>query len=123
MSAVLVDPTGLPYGSRVLQLSSSAGAGYEAFVAEDVSVNRPTKELKRYNQLGEPSGAVYIEDWTTGTATLQLASGSQIPVVGDTFGEAFDGTNTEIFVLTSVDQPENMDSLKVVNIGFSEVIN
>lgn len=122
MAALLNDGT-LPYGARILQLSSSAGVGYEAFVCEDISRTKATKQIKRYNELGEPSGQVIVADFESGTATAQLASGSQYITTGDTFSVAFDGTNTKTYVITNVDQGENQDSARNLNISYNEVIN
>jgi hypothetical protein len=110
----------LPYGSRLIQLTGSVTGAY---VAESIEVTRPTTQIQRLDEIGEPNSAVYIRNWATGTATLQLATtASLIPANGCTFAVSFDLT-PEIFVITQVGQPETSTTDKKITITFSEVIN
>ena len=118
----------IPYGSRILALSSSAGspyngAGAKRYIAENFETTRPVIQVKRSNEIGEPSAAVYINDWVSGTATLQLLnSGSAYPIRGDQFATPTDGT-LEKFVITQVGTPESNTAEKKVSIQFNMIMN
>lgn len=119
MSAIYNDGQ-LPYGSRLLIITGSAPG---SCVAETIEFTLATTALRRTDQLGNPSGQVLIKDWTTGTATLQLATtNSQVPATGDTFSTVRSGS-AERFVITNVGQPESSTTDKKVTISFCEVIN
>ena len=118
MSAFKNDGT-VQYGSRVLSINSVS------YVADNVTVNRPGKTIERTNEIDEPSGQVSYTGFVTGSATLQLASGSTvIPVQGLTFTETFVASiGSETFYLDSVDQPEDKAGEKKVNVTFRKQYN
>lgn len=119
-NAAVFNDGNLPYGSRIIQLT---GSGNGTYVAENIEITRPTTQLPRSNELGNPNGAVYIRTWNTGTATLQLATtASVVPAVGNTFATTWSGS-AERFVITQVGQPESSTTDKKVNISFTEIIN
>jgi hypothetical protein len=102
------------YGSRVLTIAS---VGY---VAENVSVSRPTTVLTRENEVGEPNGFVSIQDWVTCNGTLQIpTSGSSYPQLGGTFTASFNSGSApggaEYWVIESIDMPESQRELKKVS--------
>lgn len=119
----------IPYGSRLVGLTGSLGESVGWYVAESISVTRPTIAVHRSNELGEPVAAVYIQDWVTGDMTLQLPNtGSRIPVPGFTFRAGFTGSLAangydEKFVINSVSQPESNTTDKKVTCQFTKVIN
>lgn len=118
MAAVYNDGT-IQYATRVLTINSVA------YVADSVSVNRPTKAIDRTNQLGEPSGSVGVADFVTGTATVQLAADDTVePENGQTFASTFDATiGAETFYVTNVGRAESKDSEKKVTISFKKKYN
>lgn len=118
MSAYKNDGT-IPYGSRVLTIN---GVDY---VATNIEIRRPEQAIKRYNQLGEPSGSVGIADFVEGTATLQLATTSTvIPVQGLEFSATFIvSVGSETFYLTEITQPEGQTSEKLINVTFRKKYN
>ena len=78
MAAQFNDGT-VQYGSRVWLIKQANGTTTrDTFVADNISVNRPTKAIKRTQELGEPSGSVGVADFVEGSATLQIASGSTV---------------------------------------------
>lgn len=107
------------YGSRVLTI------GGVAYVADNITVNRPTKPIERTNEIGEPSGSVGVAGFVTGSATIQLASSSTVePAGGATFTVTFDGTiGAETFYTTSPARTENKDAEKKINITFTKKYN
>jgi hypothetical protein len=126
----------IPFGSRILSFSSSAGVAYDltgsaakTYIAEAYETTRPTIAIRRSNEVGEPSAAVYIPDWITGTATLQLLnSASSYPLRGDRFATTSTvgnptGSVLEHFVVTQVGTPESNTTERKVGIQFSNVIN
>lgn len=55
-------------------------------VADDITIDRPTKVLTRTNELGVPTAEVLIPDVITGSMTLQLPdAASAAPALGATF--------------------------------------
>lgn len=120
MSALHNDGT-VQYASRVLSINSVN------YVADNITVNRPVKRILRTNELGEPSGSVGVADFVTGSATLQLASGSTAePQSGSTytFTVTFDtAIGAETFYVSGVDRSENKDAEKKINIQFIKKYN
>ena len=118
MTAQFNDGT-VQYGSRVLTINAVA------YVADNISVNRPSKTIKRTNELGEPSGSVGVPDFVEGSATLQLATGSTVePPAGQTFAATFDSViGAETFFVMSPGRVEQKDSEKKINITFIKKYN
>src|SRR5262245_21938142 len=107
----------IPYGTRVLTINSVT------YVAEQIEVRRPTFTIERRNQLNQPSGQVIDDDFVTGTATLQLATGSTaIPTNGQTFATTFAAAE-ETFIISEVGQPEEQGAEKKVTISFRKKYN
>ena len=79
--------------------------------------------IERRNQLNQPSGQVIDDDFVTGTATLQLATGSTaIPTNGQSFTETF-GAASETFLISEIGQPEEQGGEKKVTISFRKKYN
>ncbi len=107
----------LPYGAQLLNINGVV------YVAEQVDFSRPTKKIKRYNQVGEPSGQVFISDFDSGSATLQIQNSTvQLPPRGFTTNVVFQGTNTNC-VVSDVGTPQSQDDTYKVRIGFDKVYN
>lgn len=107
----------LPYGAQTLNINAVV------YVAETVDFTRPTKKIKRYNQLGEPAGQVFVSDFDTGTATIQLQNSSvALPPRGMTFNVVFQATNTNC-VVSDVGTPQSQDDTYKCRISFDRVYN
>jgi hypothetical protein len=118
MAATYNDGT-VQYGSRSLTINAVA------YVADNITVNRPSKAVDRTNNLGEPTGSVGIADFVTGSCTLQLAADATAePTNGLTFATTFDsGIGSETFYLTSVSRAEVKDGEKKINVTFKKKYN
>lgn len=66
----------IPYGSVVLNVNSVN------YVAENVTITRPIKQIKRMNEAGEPTGSVGVADFVEGSATLQSATTNTVDPSG-----------------------------------------
>lgn len=113
----LINDGTVQYGSRVLTINSVT------YIAEQIEVRRPTIIIERRSELNAPNGQVQTDDFVTGTATLQLASGATIiPDNGDTFSTTFDASS-ETFFLSEVGQAESQGDAKKVSISFRKKYN
>ncbi|MEM6884780.1 MAG: hypothetical protein AAF571_07080 [Verrucomicrobiota bacterium] len=109
----------IPYGSRVITIN------LVTYVADNIEVQRPTKEILRTDEVDEPSGAVTYADFVTGSATLQMATSSTaMPPLGQTFTETFDTTvGSETFIIKNVSQPFEKGGERKVSIEFRKAYN
>lgn len=117
MAVVHNDGT-VQYGSAELTIPTSG----VAYIANRCEVTRPTKKITRVDQLGEPNGFALVADFVTGSATLQLASGSTVyPQLGDVFTHTFDGDiGSESFVVSNTGQPLEAEGQKFITISFDK---
>ncbi len=99
--------------------------GTWTYIADQIEVNRPSKTIERTSEIDEPNGQVSYATFITGTATLQLATGSVIiPVQGSTFASTFVASvGSETFYLSDIGQPESKDAEKKVHISFRKKYN
>lgn len=131
MSAFKNDNT-VQYGSVVLSIGA-LGAGPSitsgvSYVADNLTIDRPGKTIERTNEIDEPSGQVSYAGFVTGSAQLQLATGSTLyPTHGSHFTLTVFDTNgngsndAEYFYIDSVGQPLVKDGEKKVPITFRKV--
>ena len=99
------------YGSVVLTINT------ETFIAETIEVSRPMKKIRRYDQIGEAAGSVYLNDFIEGTATLQVENDP--PLKGESFTTTLDaGIGAETFYVTSVTNALSADDIQKCNISF-----
>lgn len=119
--AVIHNDGTVQYGSVVLTIPTSG----VTYVANQCEVTRPTKKITRVNELGEPSGWATVADFATGSATLQLASGSTVyPQIGDTFTHTFDTeTGSESWNVTQTSQPLTAEGQRFITINFDKKYN
>lgn len=125
MSAFKNDGT-IPYGSMTLTIGSSAGgSGGVVYIADNVSISRTAKTIERTNELDEPSGQVSYKGFTTGSATLQLATTSTVPPQqGYEFTKQFDAVNgSEVWYVDTIETPFQKDGETKVNITFRKKYN
>ena len=99
-------------------------------MADEISIDRPSKTIERTNELDEPSGQLSYLGFVTGSTTLQLASGSVIPpihgkhfllTVFDTDGDG--DLDLEVFYIDSVSQPFTKDGETKVPVTFRKCYN
>ena len=124
MAAFKNDNT-VQYGSRVLTIGAAdAGAGGVAYVADHITIERGAKTIARTNEIDEPSGQVSYATFVTGSAMLQLASGSTVvPQQGYEFAATFvTAIGSEEFYIETISQPETKDGEKKININFRRVV-
>jgi hypothetical protein len=109
------------YGTRVLTIGSAAnGTGGTTYVAENFSVNRPTKTIERFNEVDELNGQVTYVAPVTGSATLQLAaSATPEPLLGWEFQVTLDaGVGSETYYLSDVGRAEGQGTERKINVSF-----
>lgn len=126
------------YGSRLLVIkqqdyvsAGTPGTTYLTAVADNITVNRPTKAIDRTDQIGEPSGSVGVKDHENGSATLQLSSSAaKEPIIGHilptdgTVNAFFDATiGSEVWYITSIARVEGKDAEKKFNVTFKKKYN
>jgi hypothetical protein len=112
-----------PSGARVLTIPKTGGATY---IADNFERTRPSKFLGNTDEYDEPNGGVLLEDFETGSATLQIAaSTTALPELGDEFDEKFDPNDAAAttYYITEVGKPEEKGSLKKVRISFRKKYN
>ncbi len=69
----------VPYGAYVVTIAT---IGY---VAENINPSFPTNIIERLDQLGEPSGQVFVPGFATASMTLQRpGTSSALPTIGAT---------------------------------------
>lgn len=96
MAALWNDGT-IPYGSEVLTINSVT------YVAENITFDNPTQTIQRRNETNEPAGSVGVQDFVTGSATLQkAATATAIPTPGLTFSTSSFSGAAVTFILTKV---------------------
>lgn len=109
---------GLVFGSQTVTIESVT------YVAENISIDEPSSIIEQKNQHGVPSGQVIVAGFITGSATLQLASGSTaLPALGDDFAIVPVGGGSVTFLVSQVGQAFSSDAETKVNISFRKRIN
>lgn len=117
MSLPYSTSAGLPYGSRILTISTVS------YIANNWRVEQQGKLLERSTELGAPNGAVLIDAPYTGSATLQVAANTTaFPNISMTFSAYVPQENANLnFFLTQVGAPEDQDQWKLIDVQFREV--
>ena len=83
----IINDTTVQFGSNVIAITNNGGSPVN-FVCENVNITRPTAELNRLGETGLPTGWAHIRGFITGTATVQIATGSVVwPEIGGQFTE------------------------------------
>lgn len=95
--AALWNDGSIPYGCEVLTINAVT------YVAENLTFDNPTQMIQRRNELNEPSGSVGVQDFVTGSATLQkAATATAVPTPGLTFATSTFSGSSVTFILTKV---------------------
>jgi hypothetical protein len=107
MAALWNDGT-IPYGSEVLTINSVT------YIAENVSFDNPSTVVQRRNEANEPTGSYGVQDFVTGSATLQkAATGTAVPTPGLTFTR-----DSVVYILTKVGEVLAQGDAMKFNIEF-----
>ena len=131
MSAFKNDGT-IPYGSEVLTIGTLvvgtpptiSATGDQTYVADNITFDSPAKTIERTNELDEPTGQVSYAGFVTGSATLQLATGSiEAPLQGQHFVTSTRLGSAEAYYVESLSQPFSKDGETKVNINFRKAYN
>lgn len=114
----------IPYGSRSAVFTRGV-TGLGTYILENITLTRPSKVLKRYDQIGGPSGSVGVPDFVEGSATAQLAATTTKQLrAGDFFTDTFDtDLGPETFIVNSPEQPETYDGIKKMSIKLIKKMN
>jgi len=124
MAAVWNDSLSAAYGTRILSIPYS-GATQVSYIADSYSVTRPTTLMTRTDNANEPNAQVFISDFVTGQANLQLAAATTaVP----TIGQVFYGTNVgslapDKMCLTEVGEVEAKADFRTCSISFRKLVN
>ena len=106
--AALWNDGSIPYGSEVLTINSVT------YIAENVSFDNPSVVQQRRNEVNEPTGSFGVQDFVTGSATLQkAATGTSVPTPGLTFTRS-----SVVFILTKVGEVLAQGDAMKFNIEF-----
>lgn len=113
----LYNPNNIPHGTAIITINSVA------YKANDINITEPTKQLGREEVTGEDSDdMVLVAARRTGTATLQLATGSTaIPAAGMTFVYAFRASANRTWLITEVGTASTIAGIKTLSISFADV--
>ena len=106
--AALWNDGAIPFGSEVLTISGTA------YIAENVSFDNPSVVVQRRNEVNEPTGSFGVQDFVTGSATLQkAATGTAVPTPGLTFTRS-----SVVYILTKVGEALAQGDAVKFNIEF-----
>lgn len=106
--AALWNDGSIPYGSEVLTINSVT------YIAENVSFDNPSVVQQRRNEVNEPTGSFGVQDFVTGSATLQkAATGTVVPTPGLTFTR-----DSVVYILTKVGEVLAQGDAMKFNIEF-----
>jgi|SRR5579871_2755600 len=113
----------VPYGDRkeiIMRGATTVGN----FVLENITVNRKSRKISQYDEIGGPRKRAYIADFDEGNAVLEIDTNGVLPQRGDTFTDTFDtSVGPEKFVISEVGQPESQFEAKKANITFDKTYN
>lgn len=111
--AALWNDGSIPYGSEVLSINSVS------YIAENITFDNPSNVIQRRNEANEPSGSVGVQDFVTGSATLQrAATATAVPTPGLTFATSSFSGSSVTFILTKVSPAFSQGDAVKFNIEF-----
>lgn len=128
----------VPFGSRIESIGTIAAgptvSGGQTYVLENITLNYPTKEIRRPDQVGGPNGFVLVRDQPTGSAVIQVPMGSGAynastggwdgvpwPTLGQGFIDRF-LASSEVWIISSIGQPYEMNGYYKANINLIQAI-
>src|SRR5258708_6153374 len=111
MGQEVYNDNAVQYGSRV----ETIRRGYvratsqliQTTVLENITINRPVREIDRHDEIGGPNGWVAINAQVDGSCVVQMGpANSKWPHNGDWIEDTFDADlGVERFVLLAIGQP------------------
>ena len=111
----------VPFGSQVVTI------GATAYVAENINFTAGTTVIERRNAVGDPQDQVLVDNFDTGTATLQFATTlTVVPARGATFTVIRNGGATPATVgvlISEVGEVYTQLDAKKANISFRRRYN
>ena len=125
MAAIKNDGT-IKYGSSTITCGASAGgSGGVVYIADNITVNRPSRTIEVTNEIDEPRGQVSYKTFVTGSATLQFATSATVPVQqGYEFTKTWDAVNgAEVFYIDTIETPLVKDGESKMNVTFRKLYN
>lgn len=112
MSQVFADGTH-KFGSIVVTITAVA------YVAENFEISAPSTVVEVTDEVSLPSGQKIIPGFVTGSATLQLATGTTaLPAIGAEFT-----VDTIDYIVSEVGESRSQGEISKVNISFRKKIN
>ncbi len=126
------------FGSVVLSIGTFTAGGSPSissgvsYVADNFTINRPSKTVEQSNQIDTPSGQLSYDTFITGSAQVQLAAAATLaPLkykafelqIYDTDNDGDITSDKEWFYIDSVETPFTKDQEVKVNITFRKIIN
>jgi hypothetical protein len=94
---------------------------------ENITVRRPQRNVKVYDEIGKPQDSYGVDDFVEGSATAQLSKDPSTTTTvalqpGDAFSTTFDfSIGAENFVVTSADAPQAQLEYFKQNISFQKL--
>jgi hypothetical protein len=127
---------GLPYGARKVKLypagasdasgnTTWTGAAKGIYILESFSPTRGQSVLKRKDESGLPNGALGVDDFVEGSATVQLAQvATPLVDTGDAFTTVRRGASgaAESFVVINADEPEEQNGIRKQSIRIHKLV-
>jgi len=96
--------------------------GGVTYIADDVNVERPTKEINVTDENDLPDRSHSYDDFVTGSANLQFLT--QYPAKFETFSYTSNATiGAETFIVMTVGEPKTKGSIHMVPITFKKKYN
>lgn len=115
MSTPYSSTPGIPHGSRIVTLDSTA------YIADNFTPIYPTKFSGQNDQNGRPARFMLKDDFATATAQLQLETDAT-PIPAN--GQECDPEPNDLvarWVVESVSPPEEAEGIRIVNVTFRGV--
>ena len=125
----------IQYGSAIVNIKYTASPGTTAisafatargtYIAEDITISRPTKLLRQRDEIGGPRGQVLVNDFVDGTCIIQANDAAQpFPQRGDVFSLTLDSTiGLEYFIIGAVSQPFKQEDYWKFNCSLHKAVN
>ena len=116
MPTGVTNDNAVQFGSQVITISSVA------YVARNIRINRPTREITRMNEYGVPDGQVFITQVENGTASLQYPDASaDPPVLGTTFTLSPPGGGAAVtYIIKEVGDSWSIEDQIMCDISFNK---
>jgi hypothetical protein len=107
----------VPFGSQIVTIGSSP------YVADGFTFSYPSAVAERFTETGAPGGQVIVDNFATGSGTLQLATTiSAVPTVGATFTLTVQGATIGV-VISEIGYTEANRDIKKVSINIRKRYN